>query len=221
MSEDTYKVTVPASWAQTAGEPVARMWQARRALALASAICDAVPTRDPGHLGVLVNAQQDGTHGYRVIQDAEAALVAYLTTPEDVPPAAARVPLTLPDGWVPLTIEWETGYPEDAAFGPQRMMDRLKKWLDAHFAAKQAAYDARLGPGPSVEASVCSDCIGAIHALPTAPARTPMNKIPMDSARVLAAEWHSLFMAIEDARKAHAIRQTTKKDIEDAKEGKG
>lgn len=28
----------------------------------------------------------------------------------------------------------------------------------------QAAYDAKLGPGPSVEASVCSDCIGAIAA---------------------------------------------------------
>ena len=43
----------------------------------------------------------------------------------------------LPDGWVPLRIEWEPGYPEDVAFGPQRMMDRLKKWLDKHFANLQ------------------------------------------------------------------------------------
>lgn len=28
----------------------------------------------------------------------------------------------------------------------------------------QAAYDVMLGPGPSVESSVCSDCIGAINA---------------------------------------------------------
>lgn len=47
--------------------------------------------------------------------------------------------LTLPEGWVPLTIEWEPGYPEDVAYGPQRMMGRLKKWLDKHFAARIAA----------------------------------------------------------------------------------
>lgn len=41
----------------------------------------------------------------------------------------------LPPGWVPLTIEHEPGHPEEVAFGPQRMMDRLKKWLDKHFAA--------------------------------------------------------------------------------------
>lgn len=40
----------------------------------------------------------------------------------------------LPEGWVPLRIEYEPGYPEDVAFGPQRMMDRLKQWLDKFFA---------------------------------------------------------------------------------------
>jgi hypothetical protein len=55
------------------------LWQARSALGLATAICDAVPNRDPGHLGKLVNAQPDGTHGYRKIKDAEATLSAYLT----------------------------------------------------------------------------------------------------------------------------------------------
>lgn len=61
--------------------PPALLWQLRHALARASAICDAVPNRQEGHLGVLVNAQPDGTHGYREIQDAETALVTYLTTP--------------------------------------------------------------------------------------------------------------------------------------------
>lgn len=44
----------------------------------------------------------------------------------------------IPVGWVPLTLEFEPGYPEEVAFGPQRMMDRLKKWLDAHFARRIA-----------------------------------------------------------------------------------
>lgn len=79
--------------------PVALLWQVRRALARASAICDAVPNRQEGHLGTLVNVQPDGTHGYREIQEAEAALVAYLTTPGAAqPPQAAqevqRAPLT-------------------------------------------------------------------------------------------------------------------------------
>lgn len=56
------------------------------------------------------------------------------------PPAAAQpVEPTIPNGWVPLRIEWEPGYPEDVAFGPQIMMDRLKKWLDKHFATVIAA----------------------------------------------------------------------------------
>lgn len=44
-------------------------------------------------------------------------------------------PSSIPEGWVPLRIEFEPGYPEDVAFGPQIMMDRLKKWLDKYFAA--------------------------------------------------------------------------------------
>lgn len=45
----------------------------------------------------------------------------------------------IPKGWVPLRIEYEPGYPEDVAFGPQRMMDRLKKWLDNYFSNIAAA----------------------------------------------------------------------------------
>ncbi len=63
----------------TPGEPVALLQQVRCALALASAVCDAVPTRDRGHIGILVNAQPDGAHGYRVIHDALNALDAHLT----------------------------------------------------------------------------------------------------------------------------------------------
>lgn len=40
----------------------------------------------------------------------------------------------LPDGWVPCTLTFDRGYPEDVAYGPQRMMERLQKWLGKHFA---------------------------------------------------------------------------------------
>lgn len=53
--------------------------------------------------------------------------------------AAPPAPSTLPEGWTACRIEYETGYPEDVAFGPQIMMDRLKKWLDRHFATLAAA----------------------------------------------------------------------------------
>src|SRR5207253_10486163 len=41
---------------------------------------------------------------------------------------------------VPLRIEFEPGYPEDVAFGTQRQMDRLKKWLDKFFALRDAEH---------------------------------------------------------------------------------
>lgn len=40
----------------------------------------------------------------------------------------------IPADWTWCRIEYEPGYPEDVAFGPPRLMDRLKKWLDKHFA---------------------------------------------------------------------------------------
>lgn len=49
---------------------------------------------------------------------------------------------TLPDGWVPLTITHEGQYPEEVAYGPQIMMDRLGKWLGKYFA--QAAQADRV-----------------------------------------------------------------------------
>jgi hypothetical protein len=51
----------------------------------------------------------------------------------------------MPEGWVPLTIEYEPGYPEDVAFGPPIMMERLKKWLDKYYAMLRQ-------PKPEVEA---------------------------------------------------------------------
>lgn len=69
---------------------------------------------------------------------------------EATPPAAARVP---------------AGEPVQAE----------RERCVAAIRSVQAAYDAKLGPGPSVEASVCSDCIGAIQATPPAAARVPLD----------------------------------------------
>ncbi|MAB96980.1 MAG: hypothetical protein CMK71_02785 [Pseudomonadaceae bacterium] len=44
----------------------------------------------------------------------------------------------IPTCWVALRIEYELGYPEDVAFGPKVMMDRLKKWLDRYFEMRTA-----------------------------------------------------------------------------------
>ena len=54
---------------------------------------------------------------------------AALRTQQPAPAGA-----TLPDGWVPLTITHEGQYPEEVAYGPQIMMDRLGKWLGKYFA---------------------------------------------------------------------------------------
>ena len=51
---------------------------------------------------------------------------------------ALAKPGALPEGWVPLNITFEGGDPEEVAYGPQIMMDRLKKWLDKYYATLSA-----------------------------------------------------------------------------------
>ena len=57
----------------------------------------------------------------------------------------------LPDGWVPLTITHEGQYPEEVAYGPQIMMDRLGKWLGKYFAQAAQAADSVTAPAPPPE----------------------------------------------------------------------
>lgn len=78
--------------------------QAREALHLAMTICDRVPTRwhllnptaHPAEhdIGCMVNAQDNGAHGYAVIRDALAALDAALAAPVAQPWILRQVPLT-------------------------------------------------------------------------------------------------------------------------------
>lgn len=50
------------------------------------------------------------------------------------PAIPALQPVALPSGWVPLVITHEGQHPEEVAYGPQIMMDRLGKWLGKYFA---------------------------------------------------------------------------------------
>lgn len=75
------------------------------------------------------------------------------TNPSPTEPAMPADQSTIPKGWVPLRMEWEPGYPEDVAFGPQRMMDRLKKWLDKYFARVVAERNADAMPAERVALS--------------------------------------------------------------------
>lgn len=52
---------------------------------------------------------------------------------------AAPAPVVLPSGWVPCIVTYEGQHPEEVAYGPQVMMDRLKKWLERYFELKAAA----------------------------------------------------------------------------------
>lgn len=65
---------------------------------------------------------------------------------EDAIATLSRPQPAIPEGWVPLHIEYEPGYPEDVAYGPQIMMDRLKKWLDRYFAMRLASQPADAPP---------------------------------------------------------------------------
>ena len=52
--------------------------------------------------------------------------------------AQQAVQPAVPEGWVPCVITYEGQQPEEIAYGPQIMMDRLKKWLDRYFEMRTA-----------------------------------------------------------------------------------
>lgn len=83
----------------------------------------------------------------------QGLLLASQKSPSPTEPAMPADQSTIPKGWVPLRMEWEPGYPEDVAFGPQRMMDRLKKWLDKYFARVVAERNADAMPAERVALS--------------------------------------------------------------------
>lgn len=75
------------------------------------------------------------TFWHRLKGDEADELVAALqswatrTQPAAITAQVATAWATVPEGWVSLTITHEGQYTEEIAYGPQRMMDRLVKWL--------------------------------------------------------------------------------------------
>lgn len=143
-------------------------------------------------LAAAVGAAKNGASDQPSRTDAPAA--------PDVQPVASAPPKQLPEGWVPLNITFEGQYPEEVAYGPQRMMDRLKKWLDKYYAyviaerstptlaAREAgavvgwndaiAEAAAILDGVNTHdnpmtAGDCADAIRALAAQPAAPAAQP------------------------------------------------
>lgn len=54
----------------------------------------------------------------------------------------------MPSGWVSCTIEFDGSGPEEVAYGPKIMMDRLAKWLGKHF-ERTIAEKAAPQPSPA------------------------------------------------------------------------
>lgn len=55
--------------------------------------------------------------------------------------ALSRQP-AIPKGWIPCIVTHDGQHPEEVAYGPQRMMERLKKWLERYFEMKVAQQPA-------------------------------------------------------------------------------
>lgn len=96
---------------------------------------------------------------------------------------------TLPDGWVPLTITHEGQHPEEVAYGPQIMMDRLGKWLGKYFAQAAQAADSVTAPAPPPECETESEkrafAFGWFKALES-------ERMKADSVLEDAARWREL-----------------------------
>ncbi|MCX7509586.1 hypothetical protein OSS46_29675 [Delftia tsuruhatensis] len=83
-------------------------------------------------------------------QDAKAALVVLEQLAARAPaPQAPAAPSGLPSGWVPCILTHDGQHPEEVAYGPQIMTDRLKKWLGRYFELLAQAAPA----APAVDAS--------------------------------------------------------------------
>jgi hypothetical protein len=166
------RAALAAHDAQPDSEPVALLWRCLKALKLAGAMCDRVPhrahTAEPDgalrDLGVMVNKQNDGSHGYRVIYDALEDLGKYLTTPTAQPAAEptqemVTAYLTANDAYwhrvdeAPTKIgKWRDGTPREATLVSLR--SALAVAPRAQPAAKPAAWAMHDKHGDLVYAGV-------------------------------------------------------------------
>ena len=92
----------------------------------------AQPVAEPTHAQIA--AYLEATGAYVTNDASREAAIADAVEADRASRGQAPAGATLPDGWVPLTITHEGQHPEEVAYGPQIMMDRLGKWLGKYFA---------------------------------------------------------------------------------------
>ena len=95
-------------------------------------------------------ADEDGLSGMRVSElilalRRWAKSIASAPAAQEAPKQGAPA---MPSGWVSCTIEFDGSGPEEVAYGPKIMMDRLAKWLGKHF-ERTIAEKAAPQPSPA------------------------------------------------------------------------
>lgn len=127
------------------------------------------------HRGSWTDTDADPTGKRAILFATIDALAALAQRPAATPLVQEAEPVAMPAGWVPCTITYEEGEdPEEVAFGPQRMMDRLKKWLDAYFAK---VYAERYPVATGVQATEVARDPHA-HWIPSADGLSRRNPAP-------------------------------------------
>lgn len=112
-----------------------------------------------------MSAEMRGLRTLLVKKEMEPVYKAF-SAPQPAAPSDAGA---VPEGWVPLTITFEEGYPEEVAYGPKRMMDRLKKWLDKFYELRLAAAPEAPQPKPRRKKDAADDIICPTCNLPCHP----------------------------------------------------
>lgn len=105
--------------------------------------------------------------------------VAALVEAQQPAPSASAA---LPEGWVPLVITHEGQYPEEVAYGPQILMDRLGKWLRKYFDHVVAS---KAQPSPTPQADSAQD--------------EPLQAFDSPRAKALMRAWEEGWAACRDA----------------------
>lgn len=91
---------------------------------------------------------------------ATLAVLEQLAAVPTTQPAPQQEAPAMPSGWVSCTIEFDGSGPEEVAYGPKIMMDRLAKWLGKHF-ERTIAEKAAPQPSPASQDAARLDWLDA------------------------------------------------------------
>lgn len=129
------KADAIAAWNRRSDPLVERVKELEEALNCITSMCETHGDFRNGVTDPTGTIDEGNVIAGRIVGDARAVLTKYRTNAADVKEhPGASVGTALPAGWVPLTITHEGQYPEEVAYGPKIMMDRLGKWLGKYFA---------------------------------------------------------------------------------------